>query len=112
MPARSGGPCPQRTGLQRQRIFGLPVASHGHGADNDCSGEIEADEEMPPMACWITIVRTSWFGGGSNVRPTWACSWDVGPGYSGNGVYCGCAGWIEFDYSESTPFAVPFGCPL
>lgn len=79
------------------------------GLDNDCSGVIEEDEEAPPMACWIHHCEDlDGLEGGSNVQPSWACYWDVGPGYSGSGVYCGCAGWMEFDYSESTPFTVRY----
>ena len=102
--------CPQRPDRNDDESSVYPGApATAMGLDNDCSGVIEEDEEAPPSACWIHHCEDlDGLEGGSNVQPSWACYWDVGPGYSGSGVYCGCAGWMEFDYSESTPFTVRF----
>ena len=78
------------------------------GIDNDCSGEIEEDEEEPLYSCWFNNC-SSLSNMDSDVTSVLCDSWEISPyGYEGSCLTANCAGWLEFGYSQSDPFTIRY----
>ena len=79
------------------------------GLDNDCSGAVDDDEEIPPSACWVHHCEDL---EGLTVDLLLDCSsvgdWEVGQGYEGNGLQALCSGTVEFEYDQPDPFKLSF----
>ena len=79
------------------------------GLDNDCSGAVDDDEEIPPSACWVHHCEDL---EGLTVDLLLDCSsvgdWEVGQGYEGNGLQALCSGTVAFEYDQPDPFKLSF----
>ena len=84
------------------------ASSTQSGIDNDCSGQVEEDEEIPPYSCWYNDC-SSLANTDSDVTSVLCDNWYISPnGYQGNCFNTDCAGWIEFDYNQSDPFTIRY----
>ena len=86
---------------------GAPATASG--LDNDCSGQIEGDEEAPASSCWVHHCEDL---EGLTAELTSNCSsvgdWEVSSGQTGNGIKAQCPGYVEFEFNESQPFELRF----